>query len=319
MKNIHIFGAVSALFLSLSLSAKEMPKPSYSILLYPAGQNVDRGIVENGVQVTLGPGCSNGLSGDVSINEFGEYTNVGDQARLDIYLPEKSNGQMLVDCPGGGYMFTSMTNEGINVADWCLQHDIACCVVSYRLPNHHDCVPLTDVQNAFRYCRAHADEWGIKQIGVIGFSAGGHLAGCVNTMYVDDVTRPDFAVLIYPVITFDPAVTHTGTMLFLIGEDATDEQRHKWSVEEHIDSNTPQSFIALSDNDGCVPTENSIRYYNNMKKAGVPCELHIFRDGDHGWGFTTVENSGFDNLGRAREEFFASLSRWLTDRRMEIE
>jgi len=319
MKHISFFGALAALFLYGTAQAAQMPKPTYSILLYPSGQNVDQGIVENGVNVTLGPGESNALTGDVIINEFGEYYNTNDQARLDIYLPEKCNGQMLVDCPGGGYMFTSMTNEGVNVADWCIRNDIACCVVSYRLPNHHDSVPLTDVQNAFRYCRAHAAEWGVKQIGVIGFSAGGHLAGSANTMYVDAVTRPDFAVLVYPVITFNPEITHEGTKVLLLKENPDPEQIEYWSVDRRVSDDTPQTIIFLSDDDTCVPSENALLYYRQMKKHGRSCELHIFRDGNHGWGFTTVQNSGRDGLGRQRSEFFKTLSRWLADRRTEIQ
>ena len=125
---------------------------------------------------------------------------------------------MVISCPGGSYYNLSTWNEGVYLAKWMNDRGIACAVVKYRLPNGHWKVPLQDVQNAFRYCRFHAKEWGVSQIGVIGFSAGGHLASTVSTMYVDAVTKPDFSILIYPVISFSENVTHKGTKDNLIGE-----------------------------------------------------------------------------------------------------
>lgn len=119
---------------------------------------------------------TNGLTGPETINEKGILRNVSDLARVDLYFPKKPNGQMVVVCPGGGYVKLSTYGEGQHVADWMLSKGITVAVVKHRLPNGHWTVPLEDVHNAFRYCRAHAEEWKVKQIGVIGFSAGGHLA-----------------------------------------------------------------------------------------------------------------------------------------------
>lgn len=292
--------------------AKAQIKPNFVVNLYPQGQEVDAGIVENGIQVTLGPGESNGFSGTEKINEYGNISNIGDQARLEIYLPEKCNGQMVVDCPGGGYQIVSSWNEGSRAADWFVKHGIACCVVIYRLPNHHHTIPLTDVQNAFRYCRAHSEEWGIDQIGIVGYSAGGHLAACASTLYVDKTTRPDFSVLLYPVITMENGVTHYGSMESLTGGNP--ELIKDYSVENRVTEDTPQTLLILSGDDDIVSPENSLRYFKKLQECGVSSELHIFTDGGHGWGFTTSEYDK-DSLGESqRKAFFDTLERWLGNR-----
>ncbi len=311
MKRQLIVGALAALFAFTQAQAYELVKPDFTLKLYPEGQNVDRGIVENGRAVTLGPLESNGLTGGNVTNERGNVSNIGDDAYIDVYLPKNCNGQMIVVCPGGAYINCSAANEGSRVADWCTKRGIAVCVVLYRMPNGHCRVPLTDVQNAFRYCRAHAGEWGVNKIGVMGFSAGGHLAASASTLFVDEVTRPDFSVLVYPVITFEEFVTHAGTRMNLVGPKASREEVEYYSLENRVNAGTPPTILLLSADDRAVPPENSIRYYRAMQKFQVPGELHIFTRGGHGWGFTTVENSGRDSLGDQRENFFQVLGRWL--------
>ena len=161
MKKIFL-GAFAALFSFVGVQAYDLVKPSFSIRLYPEGQGVDKGIVEKGVAVTLGPGESNGAEGPAVLKPNGDLSNIGDEARLDIYLPKKCNGQMIVACPGGAYAFCASYNEGTRVADWCIKHDIAVCVLLYRMPFGHNRVPLTDVQNAFRYCRAELSDLGVR-------------------------------------------------------------------------------------------------------------------------------------------------------------
>lgn len=316
VNNMHkmILGAFAALFAFVGVSAQNI-KPTLSLKLYPEGQTVDKGIVENGVAVTLGPCESNGLGGPEELVGDGNLGNISDP-HIDIYLPKKGNGQMLVCCPGGGYKYCSSYNEGTRVAAWCLKQGIACCVVLYRMPNHHCKVPLTDVQNAFRYCRAHQAEWGVKQLGIIGFSAGGHLAASASTLWTDAVTRPDFSVLVYPVITLEQDVTHKGTRSNLT-DNKVDLVTY-YSLENQVNASTPQTLLLLCQDDKVVPPENSLRYYFKMVQCKVPGELHIFTDGGHGWGFTTPEY-GTDKLTPGqREDFFRILSRWLEDRRAEI-
>lgn len=314
MKRI-LLGALAALFLFADAFAYEFPKPTATVRLYPEGQSVDRGIVEDGRAVTLGPGESNGLSGEVTDRGGHRFGNIGDDAWIEIFLPEKGNGQMIVVCPGGGYSYCSYEGEGAWVADWCLKRGIAVCVVLYRMPNGHSAVPLRDVQNAFRYCRAHAAGWGVRQIGVMGFSAGGHLAASASTLFVDEATRPDFSVLVYPVITLEEFTTHAGTRSNLLGNRVFREQVEAWSLDTRVGAQTPPAILLLSADDRAVPPENSIRYFRAMQRYGIPGELHIFTSGGHGWGFGTVETTGKDALGDQRAVFSQTLERWLAARR----
>lgn len=314
MKKIFL-GALTALFSFICVQAYELPKPSLTVRLYPEGQNVDKGIVENGKQITLGPGESNGLEGPNKEVREKRWGNIGDGACFDIYLPAKCNGQMIVICPGGGYSYCTAEGEGSMVADWCLKRGIAACVVLYRMPNGHSNVPVTDVQNVFRYCRAHASEWGVRQIGVMGFSAGGHLAASASTLFTDDVTRPDFSVLVYPVITMEEFTTHSGTRSNLLGNRTMKMMVDNWSLDTRVTANTPPALLVLSADDTAVAPENSIRYYQALQKYHITGELHIFTSGGHGWGFGTVENSGRDALGEAqRADFSSILERWLEGR-----
>ncbi len=306
---------MTALTLSLTVGAAGL-SPTRTVVLYPEGQDPARcqGIQEDGVYVTLGPGEDNGLSGGISVDARGRITNIGDEACLDLYLPKKCNGEMVVVCPGGGYSLVSSVNEGENVADWLYRKNIAVCVVKYRLPNHHANVPLTDVQNAFRYCRAHATEWGVFKIGVMGFSAGGHLAASAATLYTDATTKPDFAILVYPVITMEKGVTHKGTCENLTARDSTLMQ--KFSIEKRVDHNTPPTLLLLSADDRAVSPENSIRYFNAMLANKVKVEMHIFATGGHGYGFVKkqfLQGNAKDPLGKQRKDFDDILERFLAD------
>ena len=137
------------------------------------------------------------------VGNLGQITDINSTSRFDLYFPKNPNGQMVVMCPGGGYAVVCTYGEGLYAAEWLLERGITVAVAKHRMPNGHWTVPLDDMQEIFRYCRAHAAEWGVNKIGVMGYSAGGHLAASVSTLYVDDVTRPDFSILFYPVITFE--------------------------------------------------------------------------------------------------------------------
>lgn len=291
-----IIASAVALFSCINLAAQ--PVPNKVISLYPQGQAAGKGIVENGREVTLGPGENNELTGPEGGTKGRWITNVNDNARMEIYLPSKnSTGQMVVMCPGGGYAGESVGLEGSWAAEWFLSEGIAVCVVVYRLPNGHCTVPLTDVQNAFRYCRAHAGEWGVKQIGVMGYSAGGHLAACASTLYVDDITRPDFSVLIYPVITMTEGITHNGTRKYLTGENTG--KYDYYSTEKQVNEKTPPAILILSADDTVVDPENSFLYFKALAKYGIEREIHVLPAGGHGWGFATSKyaKDGKDPLG----------------------
>lgn len=330
MKTLKYFITIAAAFTAaIAVSAQPNCKlrPSQTLLLYPEGQNVDKGLPE-----TQGPLASNGNTADMeTIAENGNITYLGDNARMELFFPKKPNGQMVIVCPGGAYWVTSSWNEGWYVADWMVERGITVCVVQYRMPNGNWEIPLQDIQNAFRYCRAHAAEWGVDQIGVMGFSAGGHLAASTTNLYVDDITRPDFSILIYPVISMDKSITHMGTRTNLIGKDerwdnkdvtvkeyeAAQKKKHeleeRYSIEMQVTENTPTSFIAHCTDDTVVPVENTIRYYRSLVKHGVPSEVHIFPTGGHGWGFSSEKyvGKGNDRFAYARSNFEDSLERWL--------
>ena len=169
-KSISFICAAAALMSFFCANAAEpyQPKtklrPTCTLRLYPEGQGVDKGIVENGVQVTLGPGESNGISAPEKMHENGNIGLIGDDARIDLYIPKKCKGKMVVVCPGGGYSIVSSFNEGAYVADWFYRQGVAVCVLKYRLPNRHWNVALTDVQKAFRYCRSHAAQRGVEKL-----------------------------------------------------------------------------------------------------------------------------------------------------------
>lgn len=299
-------------------------RPSRTILLYPEGQDSDSGL-------TGGPGESNGFTCPEETDGYGNISYIADKARIDLYFPKKPNGQMVVVCPGGGYWFVSSWNEGVYTADWLLSKGISVCVVKYRLPGGHHEIPLTDVQNAIRYCRSQAGQWGVTQIGVMGFSAGGHLAASASTLYTDEVTRPDFSVLFYPVISLDKEITHMGTRENLLGPDKmwddTDrkvseyfeaQDRHEelllhYSLDNQVTEDTPPTFLAHCSDDTAVPVENSLRYYRRLTGKSVPAEMHIFPKGGHGWGFSSEKftGKGNDRLGYCRKELETSLERWL--------
>ena len=205
----------------------------------------------------------------------------------------------IVVCPGGGYGRLAIDLEGWDVAAWLNRQGIAAFILTYRLPSNEimedkSIGPLQDVQQAIRIVRRRAAEWKIDphKIGVMGFSAGGHLAATASTLYeekvypVSDTTsaRPDFSVLVYPVISMESGITHGGSRDNLIGPDPTAEQARKFSADERVNKETPPAFIVHAADDKTVPPENSINYMQALRKVGVPCELHIYESGGHGFG-----------------------------------
>lgn len=219
---------------------------------------------------------------------------------LSIYLPEKekANGGAIVICPGGGYTRLAFDHEGILIAKWFNKLGFSAFILKYRLPNDTIMVnksvgPLQDVQEAIRFVRRNSAQWNVNpaKIGIIGFSAGGHLASTAAThfaekIYDSDTTsaRPDFALLIYPVISMKSEITHSGSRRNLLGEKPSQDLVLHFSNEEQVTKLTPPTFLVHSQDDKTVPIENSIDYYLALKRDSVPSELHIFEKGGHGYG-----------------------------------
>lgn len=205
------------------------------------------------------------------------------EAKLYVFPAQKSNGMAILACPGGGYSHLAMYHEGIYMADWFNSLGITFAVLKYRTPNGHHEIPLTDAHRAIKIMREKADEWGFTKLGIMGGSAGGHLASTVATHF-DNSTKVDFQILFYPVIIMDNK-EHNILVKNLFGDNADDKLVEQYSNEKNVTDQTPPAFIMHSTDDSLVPVENSIRYYMSLVEKGVSASLHIFPTGGHGWGY----------------------------------
>ncbi|MDB5193443.1 MAG: alpha/beta hydrolase [Segetibacter sp.] len=223
---------------------------------------------------------------------------------IAVYLPSKKSatGQAVIICPGGGYSILSYTWEGVDVAKWLNSKGIAAIVLKYRLPNANSNVishlsPLMDAKRAIRLVRNNASQWNIKpgQVGIMGFSAGGHLASTLGTHFdkgeanaTDSInkisSRPDFMILGYPVISMSKPIMHKGSRNNLLGEKANVELEKLYSNELQVTKQTPPTFIFHATDDTAVPVENSLLFYQALKDNGVSAEMHIYPKGGHGFG-----------------------------------
>lgn len=233
---------------------------------------------------------------------------------LEVYLPDDdiATGKAVVILPGGGYSILAYEWEGVEFAEWLQENGIAGIVVKYRLPLSESLTdakeaPLADAQRALRLVRSQANEWNLDPdlIGIMGFSAGGHLASTLSTQYdyhaereIDEIdslsARPSFSVLVYPVISFRDAAAHSGSRRNLLGENAPQELVDRFSAELNVTADTPPAFLVHSQDDGGVPVENSLLYFRALTREGVPASLHVYPEGGHGFAFGTglglVEN-----------------------------
>lgn len=233
---------------------------------------------------------------------------------LTIFSPKHPNGKAVVVCPGGGYAITAFDKEGILVAKSLLEDSITVFVLKYRIPQDltnvdRSLAPLQDAQQAIRYARKNASTYKIDpdKIGIMGFSAGGHLAASATTHYhkpadsneLDTTSvRPDFSILIYPVISFTNELTHMGSRNNLIGENPNEAAILHWSNEKQVTSDTPPTFLVHAADDGAVPVGNSLAFYEACIKHGVSVEMHLYPKGGHGFGLynTTTEDFWMDRL-----------------------
>jgi acetyl esterase/lipase len=241
---------------------------------------------------------------------------------IEYWKPKKPNGTAVIICPGGGYVRLSMTSEGDYPAKWFAENGTSAFVLKTRLPNdstmqRKEIVPLADAQQAIYYIKNNSERFGIdtNKIGIMGFSAGGHLAASASTLYKDSFIkkeknlslRPNFTILIYPVITMENTFTHRGSKKALIGENASESLVNYLSNEKNVTADSPPAFIMHASDDKSVPVENSIKYYDALKSKNVNVALHIFQKGGHGFA---MKNKVLD------EQWYYLLKNWMIENKL---
>ena len=237
---------------------------------------------------------------------------------LTVYTPKgRSNGTAVIICPGGGYAVLAIKLEGTEIAEKFAEAGVTAFVLKYRLPDdrymtHKETGPLQDAQQAIRLVRTQAARWNIDpaKIGIMGFSAGGHLAATAGTHYNTPVDtdsahtslRPDFMLLIYPVISFDDSIGHLGSRDNLLGKEPDNARKIAFSGERQVNTQTAPAFLVHASDDRSVNPENSIRFYQALLKNHVPAELHLFQEGGHGFGLV---------LKKEKEDWFGLCLHWM--------
>ena len=210
-----------------------------------------------------------------------------EQPSLRVFLPapELATGRAVVACPGGGYSGLAVNHEGYDWAPYFNKQGIALIVLKYRMPKGDRTLPISDAEAAMKMVRDSADVWNLNpnDIGIMGSSAGGHLASTIAT-HAPEALRPNFQILFYPVITMDKSFTHMGSHDNLLGKDASADLEKEFSNEKQVTKETPRAFIVYSDDDKVVPPANGVNYYLALNKKGVPSVLHSYPTGGHGWG-----------------------------------
>lgn len=238
---------------------------------------------------------------------------------LTVFRPtkDKANGTAVVICPGGGYARLSIDHEGYDVAKRLTEWGITAFVLKYRLPNAESqldksTAPLMDAQQALRLVRQRAQEYGLNpaRVGILGFSAGGHLASTAGTHFTQPIgddksgvsVRPDFLVLLYPVISFSDSLMHAGSRTNLLGPTPTPEQVRLYANELQVSARTPPAFLVHAQDDKTVKVQNSLRFYEACLHHRVPVEMHLYPQGGHGFGMHNKTT---------RDEWMDRLRNWL--------
>jgi acetyl esterase/lipase len=238
---------------------------------------------------------------------------------LTLFLPpsDKANGSAIVICPGGGYSHLAMAHEGMEVARRLNEMGIAAFVLKYRLPSDETMIdkeigPLQDAQRAIQLVRQHAADWGVdpKRVGIMGFSAGGHLASTAGTHFTRSLIenkegislRPDWMILGYPVISFSDSIGHRGSRDNLLGKHPAPAKILEYSNELQVTPNTPPTFLVHAGDDKTVPVANSLRFYEALVHSGVPSEMHVYPHGGHGFGLHNPTT---------RDEWMDRLTNWM--------
>jgi acetyl esterase/lipase len=284
MKHAITFGIVTVMCAPVASGASAQQPPSAT-----TAPEAGRGLDTPPQEIPLWAGGAPGALG----------TDATDTPTLTIYrAPRVANGTAVIVAPGGGYSVLAMDHEGRQVAYWFNAMGVSAFVLKYRLgPKYHHPIELGDAQRAIRTVRARAQEFGVlpDRIGMMGFSAGGHLTATAGTHFdtgkadapdpIERVSsRPDFLILGYPVISSDPAIAHAGSFKNLLGEHPEPRLLQDLSNDLQVTPETPPTFLFHTDADTGVPPENSVRFYLALRKARVPAEMHIFENGPHGVG-----------------------------------
>ncbi|MFT7436097.1 MAG: acetyl esterase/lipase [Psychromonas sp.] len=284
------------LLILILLSSFQLMAQSEEILLYPSGAPgliADHGLIEENMS-TKGDGI-------VRLRNISEPS-------LRVYRPKEGrvNGTSVIICPGGGYSILAINHEGYNFGEWFAERGITAFVLKNRLPqaemfSYKEIRPLEDAQTSISYLRTHAAELNIDpdKIGIMGFSAGGHLAATASTLFdwrigenekTEVSLRPDFSILVYPVISFNDKFGHSGSRGNLIGPDLKIKDIERFSNELQVTKRTPPAFLVHAYNDP-VKMENSLAYVTALRAFNIPAELHLFEKGGHGFGMGTNEKS----------------------------
>lgn len=262
------------------------------------------------------------------ILERSKNPNLKDRAAINIktptitaYVPKKQNGVGILVIPGGGYERVVLDKEAEELSPWLNGEGITYFVLKYRLPkNNHknkEIVPLQDAQRAMKIIRNYSKDWGLdkNKLGVMGFSAGGHVASTLSSKYdekvyektdkIDDISaRPDFQILGYPVITMMEPYAHKGSKKYLLGENPDMSLVEKFSMERNVYEALPMTFIMHATDDKSVPVENSIEYYKSLRGKNIPVELHLYQDGGHGYSIRGT-------IGKSVANWTSVVTNWL--------
>lgn len=283
MKKLSLLPALLILLCSMTASAQVTGKP-FDVDLWP-----------NGLPNT------NGIDNQPFDDNKQNY-----KPSVRVFLPskDKATGRAVIACPGGAYGGLAYNHEGYDWAPYFNEMGIALVVLKYRMPRGNRAVPYSDVTEALRLVKENAKEWNINpaDVGIMGSSAGGHLASTIAT-HPKAGERPAFQILFYPVISMDNSITHAGSRHNLLGAEPTQALIAEYCNEKRVDANTPRAFIVFSDDDDAVPSENGVYYYLALKKNKVPASLYIYPSGGHGWG----SNKDF----KFHKEMTQDLKAWL--------
>lgn len=265
---VSFFSSLNSFSAHIESAEKLSYKDTIRVKLYPKGTKTKNGL-EN-----------------MKESYDGRYIRNVSVPEIQIFLPSKSTvsepTQAVLVIPGGSYGVIAASHEGYKSIEWLNSHGIAGILLKYRLPNGHKDIPLEDARTAMRIIREQSANWNINpaQVGVMGFSAGGHLASLLLTRFIDLSSHPDFGVLGYPVIDLKG---HVNTGQNLLGKEPANADIEKYSSNNHIENQTPPMYIVLTDDDKVVTPSHSIKFYSALKEKGIPAEMHIYPTGNHGW------------------------------------